>query len=234
MNGANVNDGDGLNAVGQIIQALERESDDGDYIFRGEPRAFEHPVSSSLYRRYADDIESEFFDIRRVQEEILKWARSYDSEIEDDFELMTRLQHYGGRTNLIDFTIDYQIALFFACDGFLDEDGMIYILNRKGELKDHIDAPRFPRNRVIAQKSIFVQAPDGIIEPRLYSSVTISSDQKQPLLDRLQRRHGISASTIYNDLHGYIRRQDDHESVYAGFYRALTSQNKGDDDGNEN
>ncbi|MDE0020306.1 MAG: FRG domain-containing protein [Candidatus Poribacteria bacterium] len=229
-----MNDGGGLDAVRQIIQAIDRESDDGNYIFRGEPKAFEHPVSSSLYRRYADDIESEFFDIGRVQEEILEWARTYDNEIESDFELLTWLQHYGGRTNLIDFTIDYLIALFFACDGFPNEDGMIYILNREGELKERIESPRFPRNRVIAQKSIFVLAPNGIIEPSLYSSVTIPSDEKQRLLDRLRKRHGISSETIYNDLHGYIRNQDAHESVYAGFYRSLTSENKGDGNGNGN
>ena len=34
-----------------------------------------------------------------------------------DFEILTELQHYGGKTNLIDFTTDYLIALFFACDG---------------------------------------------------------------------------------------------------------------------
>ena len=111
---------------------------------------------------------------------------------------------------------------------------MIYVLNREGELKERIESPRFPRNRVIAQKSIFVLAPNGIIEPRLYSSVTIPSDEKQRLLDRLRKRHGISSETIYNDLHGYIRNQDAHESVYAGFYRSLTSENKGDDNGNGN
>ena len=31
-----------------------------------------------------------------------------------DFEILTEIQHYGGKTNLIDFTTDYFIALFFA------------------------------------------------------------------------------------------------------------------------
>ena len=43
-----------------------------------------------------------------------------------DFEILTEIQHYGGKTNLIDFTMDYFIALFFACDGRYDEDGSGY------------------------------------------------------------------------------------------------------------
>ena len=37
-------------------------------------------------------------------------AKRYIYE-KDDFEILTQLQHYGGKTNLIDFTTDYLIAL---------------------------------------------------------------------------------------------------------------------------
>ncbi len=30
------------------------------------------------------------------------------------------------------------------------------------------------------------------------------------MLDHLQKQHGISTQTVYNDLHGYIRNQDTH------------------------
>ena len=48
-----------------------------------------------------------------------------------DFEILTEIQHYGGKTNLIDFTTDYFIALFFACDGHHDKKGRI-ILQKAG------------------------------------------------------------------------------------------------------
>ena len=50
-------------------------------------------------------------------------------EEQRDFEILTDIQHYGGETNLIDFTRGYLIALFFACDGSFDEDGRIITLD---------------------------------------------------------------------------------------------------------
>ena len=44
-----------------------------------------------------------------------------------DFEILTEIQHYGGKTNLIDFTTDYFIALFFACDGHHDKEGRVIL-----------------------------------------------------------------------------------------------------------
>ena len=54
-----------------------------------------------------------------------------------DFELLTEIQHYGGKTNLIDFTTDYLIALFFACDGHHDKDGRV-ILQKNGKKQKQI------------------------------------------------------------------------------------------------
>ena len=48
-------------------------------------------------------------------------------------KFLTELQHYGGHTNLIDFTTDNHIALFFACDGSPDKDGRIILLERTEE-----------------------------------------------------------------------------------------------------
>ena len=42
------------------------------------------------------------------------------------------LQHYGGKTTLIDFTQNIYIALFFACNGSFDENGRITLLSRSG------------------------------------------------------------------------------------------------------
>lgn len=42
---------------------------------------------------------------------MIEAAKDYTHET-DPFEILTELQHYGGHTNLIDFTIDNHIALF--------------------------------------------------------------------------------------------------------------------------
>ena len=89
----------------------------------------------------------------------------------------------------------------------------------------YITEPRAPTNRVIAQKSIFVRPPKGFVEP--HSVVSIPHSLKGPVLDYLRSLHGITSETIYNDLHGFIRSQEIHESVYARFYEARTLQLEG-------
>ncbi len=39
--------------------------------------------------------------------------------------MLVEMQHFGGKTNLIDFTTDYRVALFFACDGAHGECGRV-------------------------------------------------------------------------------------------------------------
>ncbi len=200
-----------------LIQEIEEKSSNDDYIYRGEPEHY-GKVSSSLYRQYRD-IAIEPFNIEDVQKQMLNKAKEYIRET-DEFEILAELQHHGGKTNLIDFTTDYRIALFFACDGFLDKDGRL-ILQRREAIRDQIKRPQNPVNRVIAQKSVFVQPPKGFVEPD--AEINIPEDLKRPILDHLRKYHGISTETIYNDLHGFIKNLGIHQSSYTDFYKALAS-----------
>ena len=206
------------------IDEIEKKSANGDYIYRGEPKRH-RKVSSTLYRRHAKEIEAEYFDIEVVQNEMLIEAKRYIHE-KDELEILTQLQHYGGKTNLIDFTNDYLIALFFACDGFPSNGGRVILLEKNEMIKDYINEPQSPINRVRDQKSVFVQPPKGFIERGQYKAVNIPKWLKQPMLDHLEKYHGISANVIYNDLHGFIRVQDLHRSTYTEFFKGLTCQNK--------
>ena len=203
--------------IRSLLQEIEEKSSDDDYIYRGEPEHYEE-VSSSLYRQYRN-IDVERFDIQEVQKEILDKARRYTSAT-DELEILAELQHHGGQTNLIDFTTDYRIALFFACDGSHDKDGRL-ILQRRKAIRDQIKRPQNPANRVIAQKSVFVQPPKGFVEPD--DVITINKDLKQPILNHLRKYHGISTETIYNDLHGFIKNKGIHQSAYTEYYTALAS-----------
>ena len=220
-----MNQNDQLNSVLEKIQEIVKISAKGDYLYRGEPECYDK-VSSGLYRKYSD-IEAEHFDIEVVQNEILEAAKRYTTET-DAFEILTELQHYGGATNLIDFTTDYLIALFFACDGsdLLNEDGRVILLQKTGEINEQVKFPQNPINRVIAQKSIFVQPAKGFIKPD--HVINIPKDLKQPILDHLQKYHNISTNTIYNDLHGFIKYQNVHQSASAEFFKGLMSQKEKD------
>lgn len=219
--------------IRDIIREIEEKSALGDYVYRGEPEHHEEPpyygkICSSLYRQYAR-IEADEFDIESIQGEILEEAKAYSNETDDPLEILTLLQHYGGKTNLIDFTTDHLIAIFFACDrsASLKEDGRLILFERNEERKNQVLRPRNPRNRVIAQKSVFVRHPDGFLNPDDVEIITIPAHLKQPLLAYLRKYHDISTETIHNDLHGFITNQQFHESAYLEFHRGLTSQLKG-------
>ena len=144
-------------------------------------------------------------------------------------EVLTELQHYGGKTNLIDFTTDYFIAIFFACSGDSKEVGRIILLEKNEEIKDMIVRPRNPRHRIIAQKSIFLQPPQGYIEVCNNNIVYIPADLKQSLLDYLRKFHDISTESIYNDIHGFIKYRNIHQSAYVQFSMGRTLQFKADE-----
>ena len=143
-----------------------------------------------------------------------------------DFEILTDIQHYGGETNLIDFTRDYLIALFFACDGSFDEDGRVITLNtRNNKVRQCLKEPVNPQNRIIAQKSVFIEPPKGFIEKNLSPRISIVPKEDKPyILTGLQIFHNISAETIYNDLQGFITRQKNRQElcgVHDTFHRGL-------------
>ena len=119
---------DDLSVILEIIREIAEKSASGNYIYRGEPECYDR-VSSNLWRKYG--IEEEDFDIEIVQKEMLSDAKRHighlphiedrpqdfradpaavldvDEEDADEtinFEILTEIQHYGGKTNLIDFT----------------------------------------------------------------------------------------------------------------------------------
>ena len=206
--------------VREIIQKIEEKSADGDYIYRGEPENYEdYPyygkVSSSLWRFY-DKVDPVALDVEEIQKSILQEARRYAESDKNDFELLAEIQHYDGKTNLIDFTTDHLNALFFACDGSSDKCGRVILLHRTEEMREkyRIQEPRTPQHRIIAQKSIFVQPRYGYIEDGDYCVIDVPKDLKDPMLDHLRQYHGIFTRKIYNDLHGYIKHQEIHRDAY--------------------
>ena len=208
---------DKLTQILDAMTCIAEKSAGGSYIYRGESKHFDK-VSSNLYRQYKGG-DGENFSIVAIQLEILERAKKYTTE-DDEVEILSELQHYGGKTNLIDFTTDYLTALFFACDGFPLEDGRVILLEKTGTTAPNIKQPRNITNRAVVQKSVFVLPPRGFIEPD--DVVTIPRDLKEPLLDYLRHCHGISTETIYNDLHGFIRQQNLHENAYREFHLAVT------------
>jgi len=203
------------------IQEIKEKSADGDYIYRGEPEEYkEHPyygkVSSSLYRsllidsvmeegmeEYRKVIESEIGDMEGwILESRKEYLDEAGSETIRDFEILAELQHYGGKTNLIDFTTDYLIALFFACDQFHHKDGRVILQKRESE-DYQSEAPSEGIKRAESQKSVLLRSPKGFINPDVV--VVIPKELKLSVLNYLEKYHDLSTKKIYKDVHGFIK-----------------------------
>ena len=195
----------------------------GNYLYRGE-NAHYLEVSSGLRRAY-QDIDPNHFELDVVQSEHVQLAKRFVKEQDKDSEILTQLQHYGYPTNLIDFTTDFHIALFFACDGEPQEDGRVILL-RKGSYRSML--PKSPENRAIAQKSVFIQSPNGYVEPE--HTVVVPQDLKRPLLEYLRVSHGLTDETIYNDIHGFMKVQKLHKDAYTEYHYGIANATEGDYD----
>ena len=240
------------NTVEEVLRKIEEKAGTGEYLYRGEPEHYqEHPyygkVSSNLYREFLKDddfdVRSEHFNIEDLQKAMLEAAKEFSRKPDSEKEYLAEIQHYGGKTNLIDFTEDYLIALFMACqvsfeknitacdDPFGTEsfgkNGRV-ILQKKELINSYIERPYAPINRVIAQKSVFVRHPNGFILPNEEDVISIPANLKILIRKHLERYHGISAETVYNDLHGFIKNQDIHLETYVDFYIGSTEAQKGD------
>ena len=219
-----------------IIQEIANLSVGGNYLFRGEPK-HHCKISSTLYRECQRvvqklGLEGEFsdFNIKAIEEEILKQVNEFIPRGEQalDLSIFTQLQHYGSQTNLIDFTTDLHIALFFACDGQPGEDGRVILQKRNLVPIKH---PSGVGHRILAQKSVFVQPERGYIDPNesQYEVVCIPACLKEDILRYLQNTHGITTETIYNDIHGYIRNKGIHELAYGEMYIAFIYQGRAEE-----
>ena len=213
--------------VADIINEIEKKTTDGDYIFRGESQGHEK-VSSSLYREL-ESVKVKYSDIMNVQAEIVRDAKTYTDKT-DDFEILTELQHYGGKTNLIDFTTHYNIALFFACYGHPDKPGRVIILQKTEAVKKMLKYSRGSVKRAIDQGSVFIQPPNGFIEPDDDDIVNIPKGLKLLILEHLRKcpDSEISPKTIYNDIHGFISSQNSYWMAYKEFYEGLNWKDEGD------
>lgn len=66
--------------------------------------------------------------LKRESEMIHEACRVVTTELdfEKHFELLTKLQHYGMVTRLLDVSLNPLVALFFACEKLLKKDGAVY------------------------------------------------------------------------------------------------------------
>ena len=205
-------DGGELERIQGVMREVVRKASarEGTCVYRGEPECY-CVVSSRLYRQCPNS-ENEAFDMGRVEQEMAENARQYTT-VADDGEILTEIQYFGGATNLIDFTDDYLVALFFASVEGDGKDGRVVLHWPESET---MVTPKQTISRVVSQKSVFVRPRRGFIVPDARDeTVVVPGNLKASLLSFLERFHGISERTVYNDIHGFIGHQTPSRSRYA-------------------
>ena len=243
---------DHLQRIEKIINEIKGKSSNGNYIYRGERKPHDDISSAlhREYREYINNkvinIDIEDINMRNAQINLLKTVkkhvgdsskgaledfadfaasltrnRTFFTDI-DELEILTELQHYGGRTNLIDFTTDYLIAIFFACAGHPEENGRVILLEKTEDIEKMIIHPQTPKHRVVVQKSIFLYPTNGVIDVNEDKMITIPAILKKSLLKYLRKYHDISTETIYNDIHGFITNQNIQHNAYIAYSIAET------------
>ena len=192
-----------LDRILQILHEIAEISAGGNYIYRGEAKS--HPKTcSGLYRPYAKS-EIQDPDVMGSQELILKKLKEYLPEMDGmkPFDILAQLQHYGAATNLIDFTTDCLVALFFACEKEDTEDGRVLLLENTNDKDYQIIKAHRTIDRVESQKSLFVLSTKGFIVPD--HIVNIPFDLKPFIRTYLKENHDITEVRVYNDIHGFIK-----------------------------
>ena len=200
--------------TGEILRkASTRE---GTCLFRGEPECY--PVVSTGLWRACPEGKDEMFDIGQMEQEIVERARDYTTLADPEEEILAEIQHFGGLTNLLDFTDDYLVASFFASVKSGEADGRVVLHWPDSE---RVIRPKHTNHRVVFQKSVFVRPRRGFIVPdALEEVVVVPRDLKASMLTFLERYHGISERSVYNDIHGFIRQQNPSRSGYAASFRS--------------
>lgn len=219
------------------IQRILCESSKRQYIFRGEPQHYSR-VSSSLYRSYDKQKNKQnVASLTELDKTTIKEAKEFFPQRATNIEILTVLAHHGIDTNLIDFTYNVLIALFFACSPPYQEDGRIILMHiddtKKKEDIDydtHKDEtisvnPTGKDPRTIFQSNVFVYAPIGFIKESEYELIIIKKDLKNDILSRLKTSFNISEGSIYNDIQGFIsRKQQRKESPTAKQPESVSTQ----------
>ena len=199
-------------------------------IYRGESQCFDR-VSSGLYRQL-HSIDDDGFDIMGAQNRQLEEARNFSS-LTSEADLLTTIQHLGGKTNLIDFTKDINIALFFAATYAPDQDGRVIFFNPHETLRQHgpdefkIILKGTPSNMADVQKSVWIIPKSGYIAERDMTIVTIPRTLKQEITEHLKALYGVEQATVYNDISGFIRDQEsfwDHDAELSAGSIAFNAQ----------
>ena len=236
--------------VEKFLNRILKDCEGKRYLFRGTTESHEE-INSSLYRWAKDKVVfHEKYSPFNMEKEILERAKTHFADSTSNIEMLTDLQHLQqdhGKTNLIDFSRNLYIALFFACDEEHHKEGGELILLDSANIVKKSDVvyaelqsssdpfliepanTQISQKRVTFQNSVFVYPPSGYINKKDWCKIiTVPTELKQLILEHLRKIHNIHTDTIYNDLIGFVANEKNYETSAVLFHQGLASSNKGE------
>ncbi len=218
-----------------VAKYLNELTSGGGFVYRGQSDE-SWGLTSTYYRRFnlnksgdkqQQPTQQQFQDYHTT---LIKDAKSYHYHKEElsDLELLLELQHYGAATGLVDFSRDFLIALWFACNSKQDNDGSVFVLNSSNidkftrpksdeSIFSECDKLQFinsnfkSNNRIFAQKGVFVFSNQTIdnTEP-----IPILKKDKKPILQELSDRFSINEKSLFQDIYGFSMVNDVNHPIY--------------------
>ena len=218
-------------------------------VFRGQSKK-DWPLDSSAERRLRKSCRK--FNAKELltylREDLIDSAEreGYDRQNGkklSDLELLAELRHHQAATCLIDFTRNFHIALWFACEQNYDKDGKVFIVSSGDpRLFEDITPARsnarieevfstnerggapFPKkmlywqppaqnNRIIAQHSCFIFSSEEI-PARTYTEITIKKEDKRRIELALKRHYGLDNKSVYRDFAGFASANNQDQLLY--------------------
>ena len=213
--------------ISELNEKLQGEKDNFFYAFRGQPSS-DFALNCSAVRNddSADKVYLRDNQVKLISDLRLRgFGFSKESKREfKDLELLAHLRHYGAPSCLIDFTSNFLIALWFACQeehSSSKKNGKVFILNCYETDKfslissetinksiSHFFEDRFYKmwywipeglnQRVTDQSAIFVFG-----KPRLesdeYKYIEVKQNDKAPILCELEKFFDYTKKTLFSD-----------------------------------
>ncbi len=201
------------------------ESENFFYVFRGQSESsWKLDCAAARDKKYSRNL------FKDVQEKLISDLRikglGYSQEKQKEFsdlEALADLRHYGTPSCLIDFTSNFLIALWFACEDkkYSNKDGRIFILNcydtdmfsvvssqTKDEPIKYFFQEKFHKlwywvpeklnQRLTEQDAVFIFGDLEIKEDK-YLSITIQKEDKEDILTELEKFFDYTRATLFSD-----------------------------------
>ena len=208
-----------MKIIPKYLSTIEISS---DVIYRGHSNK-DWELKPSIGRYYTGDWKFVAADERKAFEEFKRLSIPHIKyQPSSDIEWLCLMQHHGCATRLLDFTTNPLIALFFASDPTIPEDGEVVIARYSNKNENIDDVNLFSRiysfayypphitERIIGQSGCFVYCnqPNQSLNSKQVNRFPVAKKHKFEIRHELKTL-GITYSNLFPGLDGICRDLND-------------------------